>query len=373
MYANIAFVHCRVAPWWGLEVLEDLIQNEDFGQAKLFCIFSDRKFLQIGSRKIRIVTAVPAILNKLIIFVQKNNIILLNKLLDYRNMMPIFPFLVSLMSRKLSKYKYDRIVVSSFSVSKNVKFDNSKPNMIYMHCPMQYIWDNYEDYKKKFFWPKLRLYMLVSFYLRIRDRQRNKFDQVIANSQYTKDRTQAIYKTKCEISVQYPRISQEFLNYKIPDKHKTWDYYIFVWRVANLIREVNLIIKLFNHTGDKLMMVGSGPDENHAKKIANKNIIFCGWIDDKEELIWLISKSRWLINLAKESFGINTMQAILLGVPVFGINEWWTAELVESWCGTLVKNKSWGQILSRFEHFKKTKRDRKYIHDLARKIYESGR
>jgi glycosyltransferase involved in cell wall biosynthesis len=65
-------------------------------------------------------------------------------------------------------------------------------------------------------------------------------------------------------------------------------------------------------------MMGSGPDETYLKSIAGPSIIFIGRIKDIDEKIKIISKAKGLINLTKESYGIGTVEALLLGVPVFG-------------------------------------------------------
>lgn len=66
----------------------------------------------------------------------------------------------------------------------------------------------------------------------------------------------------------------------------------------------------------------------YAKKIAWPSIMFIGHISDKKQKAQIIKNATGLINLAKESFGIATLEALALWVPVLGFAKWGTKELV---------------------------------------------
>ena len=78
---------------------------------------------------------------------------------------------------------------------------------------------------------------------------------------------------------------------------------------------------------------------------------FLGNISDVTTKIEIIKKSRGYINLAKESCGLGTMEALLLGVPVFGYNAGGTKEFVEPDMGILVENKNLETLIEQFEEF----------------------
>ena len=113
--------------------------------------------------------------------------------------------------------------------------------------------------------------------------------------------------------------------------------------------------------------MGNGPDEVYLKSIAGPSIIFIGRIADIDDKIKIIKNAKWLINLTKESYGIGTVEAMLLWVPVFGYGKWATAELVDEDCGVLVENKKHHTLIEGFKKFMNTKRDRNVI---AKKIRE---
>ena len=55
-----------------------------------------------------------------------------------------------------------------------------------------------------------------------------------------------------------------------------------------------------------------------------------------------------------------------MGVPVFGFAEGASAELVDEDCGVLVKSKDLEDLVSDFELFRRTERDRKLISERIR-------
>jgi glycosyltransferase involved in cell wall biosynthesis len=112
------------------------------------------------------------------------------------------------------------------------------------------------------------------------------------------------------IQVKYPRIPDRFF---IPAVQETPQaYYLYVGRLVNFVRETDKIIKLVNEMNVPLIVMGSGPDEVYLKSIAGPSIIFIGRITDIDEKIKIISQAKGLINLTKESYGIGTVEALLL-------------------------------------------------------------
>lgn len=111
-------------------------------------------------------------------------------------------------------------------------------------------------------------------------------------------------------------------------------------------------------------MIGSGPDEEKLKNIAGETIIFTGRM--QEGLAETIKNSSGLINLTKESFGIGTAEALLMGVPVLGFKEGASAELIDQDSGILVPNKSIPTLKKAMHEFMSRGRDRKKISENIR-------
>lgn len=359
-----AFVNCRIMPGWVLNVLEDLVSREDFSQAKIFTLFSDRKEIVVWKKKLQVITALPTWLNSRFLFFSSHKIKILSSLFDYRNLMMFYPFFMKVLSRKIKKYQPGEIVISSFAIAKNISVTDIKKRL-YLHSPMQYIWSHYDEYIHKLSWFKLALFKAITPRLRKRDKKFNKFDEVKFNSEYTAKLAKDLYWIDGQI--EYPKVDDVFFSCTV---NKTPDnYYIYVWRTVKFVKEVDKIIKLFNDTNENLLIMWSGPDEVYLKSIAWNNVIFIWWVSDPIEKMKIIKNAKWMINITKESFGICTMEALLCWVPVFWFNGWASVELVgkDSWI--LVADKEHKTLVSNFKEFSEKERNREYIQERAKMFY----
>jgi len=317
---------------------------------------------------IPIKTTLPLWLNDFFIYIQKKQLPLLNRIFDHRNLIVFAPRLIWQMSAQLKKAKPTHMTTSSFAVCKNIKIPKSViKSILYIHSPMQYIHSHAQEYSTKIRWRKGYIRKKVVPRLLRRDTTpRPAYDEMYANSRYTAYLTKEIYWRDCK--VKYPQIHMwtllETTNLKTKIQQYTKSdkvtelilnneiFYIYIWRVVKFVKEVDRIIDLFNFTGDQLLILWSGPDEEELKAQANTNIHFLGRIDDSDLKTTLLSRSSWLINITKESYGLVTAEAISLWVPVFGYNQWGSVELVTESKGVLVESKDHESLVKDWERFK---------------------
>ena len=379
---KLAGVHCRIAPWWALEVFKDLIKEEitssNFDNIKIFTSYSEVKSFSINNKEINIITALPKRLN---IFFQRNshkNLPILKQIFDYRNLIFFYPIIMKILSWKIKKYNPNEILISSFAIAKNIeqckssnkkKFwwnpkNNHKPNItLYLHSPMQYIRSHAQEYKQKLKWRKWRIFKKITPKLQRRDLKYTKYNKIYTNSKYTQKLAKEIY--NIESSVKYPKLNQIFFNEKVIETPK--EYMVCTGRIVKFVREIDLIIKAFNKINYPLIIIGSGPDEKELKKLAKKNISFT-W-RNPPNMVEIIKNARWTINLTKESFGLSTAESLCLWIPVLWYNQWATPELINKDAGLLIANKTEKDIINNFSKFIKINRNRKKIADDARKTF----
>jgi len=356
-----AFVNCRIMPGGVLNVFQDMIEKEEYSDAEVFTLFSDRSEISVWEKSLQVVTALPVWLNKVFLYFSKNKIKILSSIFDYRNLMMIYPLCMGVLSRKIRKYNPDEIIISSFAIAKNITVPNIKKKL-YLHSPMQYIWSHYDEYTHKLSWFKLALFKVVTPRLRRRDKKFTQFDEVEFNSQYTAKLAKELY--WIDWKVVYPKIDSAFNSVQVNLQPN--NYYIYVWRTVKFVKEVDKIIRLFNEIKMPLLIMWSGPDEMYLKSIAWDNIIFIWWIENPLEKANIIGNSMWLINITKESFWICTMEALLCGVPVFGFNDGASVELVDKESGVLVSDKNHETLVSNFKKFAEKDWDREKIQNRAR-------
>lgn len=350
---KIAFVHDRLINIsWAEKVFFDLIEEtiEKYNyklEYEIFCVFSDKKFIEIDWFKIKI--------NSLI----SNDFIL--KKLDYRNFMPFFPILIYFLSIKINKYNPDKIIISSFAIAKNISSKKNKE--LYLHSPMQYVYEMYNENMNKLWNIKKIIYFICSKYLRYWDKKFINFDKIYFNSNYTKDLSKKVY--WIDWSVKYPKIDQQF--FEVPIVEKKMDYFVYMWRLVKFSREVDKIIQLFNITKETLFILWEWQDEQYLKSIAWSNIIFLWFIEDQNQKIWILKKSRWLINLTKESFWISSAESLALWIPIFWYYGWASIELINEECWILCKKKEIQSLVESFIIFK----DKQFDYEKIRQIFKT--
>ena len=118
-------------PWWVLNVFQDMIEKEEYSEAKVFTLFSDKSEISAWEKKLQVETALPKRLNKIFLYFSKNTIKILSSIFDYRNLMMFYPLFMKVLSKKIKKYSPEKIVISSFAIAKIFQFQISKRNYIY--------------------------------------------------------------------------------------------------------------------------------------------------------------------------------------------------------------------------------------------------
>jgi glycosyltransferase involved in cell wall biosynthesis len=92
----------------------------------------------------------------------------------------------------------------------------------------------------------------------------------------------------------------------------------FLLCVSRLLpyKNVRQVVEGFAALPDqRLVVVGSGPDEAAVRSLAGANIVFTGTVGD-EELAWLYANAVGLVAASYEDFGITPLEAAAFGVPV---------------------------------------------------------
>lgn len=134
-------------------------------------------------------------------------------------------------------------MISSFAVAKNITPISGVPMTLYLHSPMQYIRSHYDEYKAKLGGIKGKLFALVVERQRKRDLKYTKFDTIYANSEYTAQLAQQLYKMN-RVTISYPHIDPAFAQAELVES--PLPYFMYIGRLVNFVRETETIIKLFN-------------------------------------------------------------------------------------------------------------------------------
>lgn len=301
---KVAVVHDWLTGMRGGEMCLEIICKM-FPDATIFTLIHNEGSVSKGIESHPIVTS----------FIQK----LPFKKKRYRNYLPLFPIAIEQLNLK----DFDIIISTSHAVAKGVIPHAKALHISYIHTPMRYVWDLYEQYfgKEKLNFVTRLIVPPVASYLRNWDVvSSNRVDFFIANSRNVKQRIYRHYRREAEVI--YPPVNTS----KFLLGQKSDNYYLIVSAFVPYKR-VDLAIEVANKRKDRLVIIGNGPDEKYLHSIAGPTIEFKKALSH-DELIGFYQNCRALLFPGEEDFGIVPLEAQSAGKPVIAYGKGGALETV---------------------------------------------
>ena len=230
---------------------------------------------------------------------------------NYRKFLPLFPTAAKSLHIKENA---DLVLSSSHCVIKGVTRPKGSKHISYIHSPMRYIYDQFENYFGENSPKHIKMAAkLIRPYLTKWDKKSNQnVDLMIANSNFVKQRIKKYYNIEAQIVHPFVDLA-DFNNIDMQNSDDE-DYYLMVTAFAPNKR-VDLAIRAFNKIGKTLKIIGSGQDENYLRQIANSNIQFLGNLS-RSVVISHMAKAKGFIFPGVEDFGITPLESLAAGTPV---------------------------------------------------------
>ena len=347
MEYKVAILHDYLNQYGGAErVLEILL--EIFPKADIYTLFYDERRLagkfKANIRKTSFLD-IPLIRNNHRLFI---------------------PLMSLAASRLKSLTSYDLVISSSAGYAKgfNVK---GKKRLCYCHTPLRYAWE--EEYmESQTVFPKLMVKTigrLVAKKLQKWDKKTAKsFDGYIANSTYIAEKMKKYYGIEPEVI--YPGADENTFFYD--EKEIREEAYLMVGRLVHYKR-FDLGIRACEKLGKNLKIVGTGPEEEGLKRIANpKHVEFVGRADD-ERLRSLYNGARALIFPQTEDFGLVAVEAQMCGLPIIALKSGGAKEIIEEEkTGVFFENQNEDSLIEAIKKFEGKKWDGAYISARAKRF-----
>ena len=225
----------------------------------------------------------------------------------YRNLLPIFPRAI----QSIDLQEVDLVLSSSHCVAKGIPVPQGGCHISYIHAPMRYVWDSYEDYfgdQARFSLGKVGMGV---FRRRLQDwdvMSSRGVHAFIANSWNVAEKVFRLYgRNACVI---HPPVDWEAFR----ASHENEGFYLMVTALAPY-KKVELAIHAANSLNLPLTIVGQGPEEKRLRGIAGPSVRFLGWLSD-QEIRELYGKCRAILFPGEEDFGIVPLEAMACGKAV---------------------------------------------------------
>lgn len=229
----------------------------------------------------------------------------------YRKLLPLMPRAASMMRVE----EADVMVSSSHCVIKGVPKPRGSRHVSYVHSPMRYMYDQYDNY----FGPAEgwatrtggRVFRrgLVEW-----DQRSNaNVDLMIANSKFVRERIRKFYGLDAEVI--YPFVDfADFSALRARGLPPRLDQYVMVTAFAPNKR-VDLAVQAFNEMRKPLVIIGGGQLDRDLRAMAGPTIKFLGNVS-RDQVVSTLASSRALIFPGVEDFGITPLEALAAGTPV---------------------------------------------------------
>ncbi len=304
--ARIALVHDWLTGMRGGESVLEAI-SEIFPTAELFTL------IRIPEKISPQLRAIPAHTSRL----QK----IPGAYTKYRHFLPFMPSLIE----SFDLEGFDLVISSSHCVAKGIIKPTQALHLSYVHAPMRYIWDRYEDYfgPGQASVPVRIAASLIRPSLQAWDRRastQQRVDTLVANSHFIAEQIQTAYQREAQVIHPFANL-ERFHAPRNPGKN-----YLIVSAFAPYKR-IDLAIRAFNQMRLPLHIVGAGQNEKQLRAMAGPTVQFLGSLSN-EEIVRAYSECRALIFPGVEDFGITPIEAMAAGSPVIALKKGGALETV---------------------------------------------
>jgi glycosyltransferase involved in cell wall biosynthesis len=237
----------------------------------------------------------------------------------HRQFLPLYPWAVE----SLDLREYDLVISSCGPAMMGANTRQDAIHICYCHTPQRSYWDLYSDHQLQL--PSLlrHAFVLSAGWVRTWEfSAMQRVDHIISNSNYIAERVRKYFRR--ESTVIYPPVAMS----SRPLSSSTSDYYLTVGRLEKQKR-VDILIEACNKLGRKLIIAGTGKEEQYLRSIAGPTIEFHGYVAD-QTLHDFYANCRAFLFAAVEDFGIAPVEAQAYGRPVVAYGHGGSLETVRT-------------------------------------------
>jgi glycosyltransferase involved in cell wall biosynthesis len=267
----------------------------------------------------------------------------------YRNYLPLFPSAI----RSFDLTGFDLVLSSSHCVAKGVRIPKGTRHLSYVHAPMRYMWDLFDDYfgPGRASPPVRVAARLARPALRAWDTRTDEVHRFVANSQNVAQKISRFYGRTA--SVVPPPVELERFTRMPLEGSGQGGYFLWVGAPAPYKR-LDLVVDVMAKLGLPFWVVGPGQLEPLLRH-APSNVRFLGNVED-DQLPGLYREARALLFPGEEDFGITPVESLACGRPVIAFAKGGALETVTPQTGLFFHAQTPEALtvaLQRFDSFEK--------------------
>ncbi len=327
---RVAFAHDWLVTWRGGEKVLSAMA-ELFPTAPIATLFHDEAALHGELRGHPIVTSwldrVPGARSR------------------HRSFLPLMPAAI----RSVELPEVDLVISSSHCVAKAVPIPPGARHLSYVHAPLRYMWDRFDDYfgpgraprsvrlAARALRPAFRAWDVVTS---------TQVDRFVANSRHVAGQVAARYHRHA--SVVHPPVELERFSGQSLTGTGQGGYFLCLGALAPYKR-LDLAIDAFRRTGQPLWIAGSGQSTGWLKDLP-LNVTALGQVPDAD-LPALYRNARALIFPGVEDFGITPLEAQASGRPVIAFAQGGAMETVTPRTGVFFPEQSVDALVAALRDF----------------------
>jgi glycosyltransferase involved in cell wall biosynthesis len=237
----------------------------------------------------------------------------------YRYYLPLFPAAIE----QFRLRDYDLVLSSSHCVAKGVRVAEPSTHVSYVHAPMRYVWDQFDNYfgaGRSGLWARGAMRVCRARLQRWDVGSSRQVHSFIANSRNIAGKINTYYGR--EAAVVHPPV--DWHDFALSPESE--DFYLMVTAFAPY-KKVDVAIEACNRLKRPLRIIGSGQDESRLRALAGPAVTFLGWQPDKI-VREHYARCRALLFPGEEDFGIVPLEAMACGKPIIALGKGGVLETV---------------------------------------------
>lgn len=330
---RVALVHDWLLTWRGGEKVLEAIA-ELFPHAPIFTLFHDPTHMPASIESHRVVASA---LDRMPFAKTK-----------HRHFLPLMPAAI----RALDVGDAELVISSSHCVAKGIRVPRRAKHVSYVHAPLRYMWDRYDDYfgpgkaspvvraGARAMRPLLRAWDVATS---------SSVDRFIANSAHVAGQIEARYHRHARVI--HPPVELERFTSVPLEGGGQGGYFLCLGALAPYKR-IDLAIEAFRRSGHTLWIAGSGQSSDWLRDLP-PNVKALGQVSDAD-LPALYRNARALVFPGVEDFGITPLEAQACGRPVIALAAGGALETITPQTGLFFHDQAvdaLAQALAEFDDF----------------------